>query len=138
MDNRIVAAALLACTLGQMTGMAAADEFLLDVNFTYQPCPGDQELPAVGFDGTNWLVVWRDHASGQHDILGARVSADGDVLDSAYIAVATDSGPQDNPAVCSDGTNWLVVWQDGTTGNTIRGARIAPEGTVLDLSLIHI
>ncbi|MEJ7584631.1 MAG: hypothetical protein WKF43_11225 [Acidimicrobiales bacterium] len=41
---------------------------------------GDQEQPAVAFDGTNHLVVWQDHRSGTNfDIYGAGVSTAGTV-----------------------------------------------------------
>ncbi len=111
---------------------ASAEEFLIDASFAYEPCPGEQELPAVAFDGTNHLVVWRNFDGSQYDILGVRVSSGGEVMDSAFIAIAADSGHQQAPAVAYDGTNWLVVWQDAPAGNQIRGARVGPDGTILD------
>src|SRR5512144_1080434 len=47
---------------------------------------GDQVLPSVAFDGTNYLVVWQDHRDpGDKSIRAARVSPAGTVLDPASI-----------------------------------------------------
>jgi len=43
-------------------------EFLTDTSIVYVPTPGVQDEPAVAFDGTNFLVVWRDGGIGASDI----------------------------------------------------------------------
>ncbi|NPV13775.1 hypothetical protein HPY86_02450 [candidate division WOR-3 bacterium] len=96
--------------------------------------------PAVAFDGTNYLVVWEDgrHA-GWADIYGARVTCDGVVLDSAGFPICTAPDSQKAPAVAFDGTNYLVVWADPRFGiSDIYGARVTPEGVVLDPAGIPI
>lgn len=103
--------------------------------------PGDQLLPAVAFDGINYLVVWRDDRPGlDHDIYGARVTPSGAVLDSAGIAISTAANFQTNPAVAFDGTNYLVVWSDErySYSDDIFGARVSRSGMVLDTSGIAI
>jgi hypothetical protein len=74
------------------------------------------------------------------DVVGARVSSNGTVLDSTPIVIdsAGLSSADHRPwSVASDGTNWVVAWQDlDSTGSVwiIAGARVAPDGTVLDPS----
>ena len=95
---------------------------------------GDQVLPTVGFDGTNYLVVWTDSRSGSYDIYGARVSVGGVVLDPGGIAISTAASYQGRPAVAFDGTNYFVVWEDYRSGSNwdIYGARVSVAGVVLN------
>ena len=95
----------------------------------------DQNLPAVAFDGTNSLVVWADSRDSiRFHIYGARVTPGGTVLDPAGIAITTVPGVQYAPAIASNGTNLLVLWQDTRSGTDwdIYGTRMTPEGTLLD------
>jgi len=69
--------------------------------------------PAIAYGGTDYLVVWEDHRSGNNDICGARVSPAGAVLDSAGIAISL-AGCDEFTAVDFDGTNFLVVWREGS------------------------
>jgi hypothetical protein len=106
--------------------------------------PGEQVFPDVAFDGTNYLVVWRDTRSGSGptddtDVYGVRVSPAGTVLDTPEIAIVTAPRTQGEPKVASSGTNWLVVWNDiGQLGTSpppdgrIFGKRVAADGSLLD------
>ena len=92
-----------------------------------------QDDPALGFDGANFLVVWMDNRSdGNVDIYGARVTPEGTVLDPEGFVVLQAGGTQAYPVLSFDGTNFLVAWQDNRGGYNICGARVAPQGTVLD------
>jgi hypothetical protein len=94
-----------------------------------------ESLPAVAFDGTNSLVVWADlRDSTRFHIFGARVTPGGSVLDPSGITITTAPGFQYAPAVASDGANTLVVWQDTRSGSDwdIIGTRVSPQGEVLD------
>jgi hypothetical protein len=101
--------------------------------------PGNELNPSVAFDGTNSLIVWEDDRNGSHDMYGARVTPAGAVLDPDGIAISTASADETLPKLASDGTNYLVVW-DAAPGSypSIHGARVAPDGTVLDPSGIAI
>jgi hypothetical protein len=100
----------------------------------------NQEDPAVAFDGTNYLVVWKDARNGVScDIYGARVSADGVVIDSAGIAVSLTDGAQGDVVVAFGDTAFLVVWTDTRNEvSNIYGARVTREGVVLDPAGIAI
>lgn len=92
-----------------------------------------QSYPAVAANGTDWLVVWQDaRGGGSTDIYGARVNSGGSVLDGEGIPVSTAANHQSGPAVAANGTDWLVVWQDGRTGGGVYGARLNRGGTVFD------
>jgi hypothetical protein len=104
----------------------------------------DQFTPAIAALGTNYLVAWQDYrkaTSSQYhsDIYAARVSPSGTVLDTAGIAVCTRTNSQFHPTVAANGTHWLVVWEDyHIAGNDIAGARLDPNGLLLDPTPITI
>jgi hypothetical protein len=77
------------------------------------PCrEGVQERPRVAFGGGVFLVVWQDFRNGKdYDVLAARVSPEGKVLDSSPITVAVAPRTQVLPEAASDGERFLVVWQ---------------------------
>jgi hypothetical protein len=56
------------------------------------------------------------------------------VLDPAGIAISTATNLQRRPEVASNGTNFLVVWEDQRAGSCcdVYGARVSGAGTVLD------
>jgi hypothetical protein len=95
---------------------------------------GYQENPVIGFDGSDYLVVWQDLRNGRWDIYGTRVTTQGGVLDTAGIPVSTADWDQEHPAVAWDGSEFLVVWQDIRDNAHWRAysSRVTPQGTVLD------
>jgi hypothetical protein len=100
---------------------------------------GEQSTPAVAFDSTNYLVVWEDRRTGYSDIYGARVTPTGFVLDPEGIGVSTAEGGQGSPSIAFDGTNYMVVQEDGRNGySDIYSARVNQEGIVLDPNGIAI
>jgi len=104
-----------------------------------------QVYPRVGWNGQNWLVAWftkrpRDQYSHTYDIVAARVSPDGAVLDAEPFVIASDAqnGAWPENVITDEAGNWVVVWTDflPPEGTSIpRGvfvARVAPDGGVLD------
>ena len=100
--------------------------------------PGGGEA-AVAFDGTNYLVVWKDVRVGNSRVHGARVSQAGTVLDPNAFAISTRSFTQHEPSVAFGGTQYLVTWDEfSASGRDVYGARVLPNGTVLDPNAIPI
>ena len=97
----------------------------------------DQEYQVVESNGDEFLVAWQDWTD-DPVIAGRRVSASGVVLDEAPILISAGSNDAWSPAITSDGTNFLVVWDDYRVGDDVYGARVAPDGTVLDAQGIPI
>jgi hypothetical protein len=79
--------------------------------------PTWQDSAAIAWDGETYLVVWGEGRSGSDDIYAGRLSADGELLDGAGIAVSTAPGDQDFPSVAWNGSNYLVVWIDEPFGS---------------------
>jgi large repetitive protein len=94
--------------------------------------------PAVASNGTDYLVVWTDdRASDGGDIYGSRVDSTGLSLDPNGLQIAVAPGAQQDPAVASDGSSYMVVWSDARTDTAgdISGTRVHPTGTLLDSGL---
>lgn len=79
---------------------------------------------AVGFDGTNYLLVSSRDVPSPGGLFGRIVSESGQVLSDFQITAAGA-----NPAVAFDGSNYLVTFD---REGQIFGNRVSPTGTVLD------
>ncbi|AKT38187.1 hypothetical protein [Chondromyces crocatus] len=110
-----------------------------------------QTQPAIAFDGVNHLVVWADDRAyvineRGTDILAARVSPDGTLLDPTGIEIATGIGFQFAPRAVFDGANTLVAWWSfpsylGGPSDIVYDAeyaRISPSGQRLDPTPIRL
>lgn len=99
---------------------------------------GDQDNARAVWNGQSWLVVWENQSPTQFYYASAvravRVAPDGTVLDAAPIPVVTYQNSSSlSFAVCSNGTDWLVVAMGTSAGeNDLLGVRVAGDGTVLD------
>jgi hypothetical protein len=106
------------------------------------PAPGDQERPALAFDGTNYLVVWHQGQLGATDVFGARVTPAGVVLDDGGFVISSAPTAQGLPSIAFGSVShpvYLVVWTDFRNGlNAAYGARVRPDGVVLDPNGIPI
>lgn len=89
----------------------------------------EEAFPTAAFDGTSYLVVWQTYS----DVLAARVSPAGAVLDSPPITVSAAPNKQNGPAVACGPASCLVVWWDERGSSVdIYGARVSKSGAVLD------
>jgi len=91
---------------------------------------------AVAYGAGEYLVVWNSGDPDMMDtalVFAARVTPNGTVLDTTPIRPGTGTGIDIAPDVAFDGTNFLVVWCSYMdTTYAVFGARIAPNGSVLD------
>ena len=86
-----------------------------------------QKKPRVYADGNYFLVIWEDHRSAVPHIYGAKVTSGGKVLISS-IYISSGTAGQTNPAAACDGTDCLVVWNEGALD--IHGTLVRKNGVV--------
>lgn len=95
----------------------------------------DQQFPKVCYGNSLYLVVWQEVMSDTASaIYGARMSADGTVLDSDGILISYGQNAS-APAIAFDGNNFLVVW---ISDSTVYGARVGQDGVLHDQSPVAI
>jgi hypothetical protein len=85
---------------------------------------GWRGVPALVFDGEQYVVAWWDEA-----IYRARVQPDGTVLDPGGVLVAS-ADDWTGVALSFDGTNTLLSWVDDDIN--LMGSRMALDGTLID------
>ncbi len=110
-----------------------------------------QTQPEIASNGQGFLVVWdddRNQAVAGSDVLGFRLDAEGKLLDAEALPIGVGPGPQSFAGVASNGTDYLVVWNDNRKrverfpgqpafgfddDHEIYGARVrASDGVVLE------
>ena len=100
---------------------------------------GDDKLPCVASDGTDWLVVWLGPSLFGTDVFARRISRSGVVLDTSAIALTATGKATGAPGIVFDGLNYLVAWTETRPVlMRIYGRRVSPAGVVLDTADIPI
>ena len=96
--------------------LSLAGELLDPFGILVSDRAAEQTGCAVAAGPDAFLVVWSaPHGTSvsDWDILGARIQADGTVIDSQPLTVCGQAGTvQSSPAVAGNGDNYLVVWRD--------------------------
>ena len=92
-----------------------------------------EELDAISFGGTNFLVTWSDKrrggtGAGDRDIYGRFVSVLG-ALQGVDFKISGAAGKDSETAF--DGANFLVVWRDDVLDTDIYGRFLSPAGTFI-------
>lgn len=93
---------------------------------------GGGSTPAMAFNGTNYLVAWTKPTN-SNDIFGSRVTPSASVLDSGALAIPISASvgiAELHPAVTSNGSDWLIAWDDNAD---VKAARVNAAGTILDV-----
>ncbi|MBI3621448.1 MAG: hypothetical protein HY208_04595 [Nitrospirae bacterium] len=95
--------------------------------FNIDVTAGDDRVPAVASNGSDFLVAYQRGASGG-DIRGAVIDPSGPI--ATLFGIDTSANDDRAPRVASDGTNYLVVYEEITTptDRDIRGAIVDPSG----------
>lgn len=94
--------------------------------------------------GDLYLAVWTDWRSrlAGYDVYGARLDAQGNLIDTFPIPILLDGSGQIDPAVAWNGSNWLVAVEDESdpvgVEPRLRAVRVSPQGQVLDATPIVI
>lgn len=93
--------------------------------------PRHQVFPDLAAAGDMRLAAWSEYVGSERrvSIVAARLDANGASLDPNGIDFGIDTDFAIPPRVASDGTNWLVVWREGTN---VLGTRVARNGTLMD------
>ncbi len=102
------------------------------------PSASWQIATSTAFDGENYLVLWEDWRDGpsngyRSDLYAARMTPEGFVLDDPAFLIADRPNREMMPQMIFGGPQYFVVFEyGGSDSQTIRGARILPDGTVLN------
>ena len=112
----------------------ASDGTVLDpAGIRVTSAPQQQTMPSVAWTGSGYLVVWtdyrnKDEANSGTDVYGARLAADGEVLDPDGILLAGGVGDQSDADVAWNGSAFVVAWTTpGANGTDVWIRRLTPE-----------
>ncbi len=90
---------------------------------------GIQSEPSVGAAASGFLVAWTDARNGTNtQIIMARVSEEGLLLDASGQAVESGTTDQSRPAVAGKDGAYAVTWYEDDTATGIRSIRIRVFG----------
>ena len=116
--------------LVSQTGMLLGPAFVVNAS----PAPSDNP-GAVGFDGTNYLVLWNDEVGGMGshgwELFGQLVTPAG-VLTGPVLPIMAAPGAQIFPGIAFDGTTYLIGWNDFSNDTNHHLACDPGEGTCAD------
>jgi hypothetical protein len=103
--------------------------------FLVSSASGSQFLPAVTWDGTQYVATWVDQRDEQYpvqprgDIYGARITRDGTLLDSAGFVVSNSAAPEETPFVTSANGKTLFTYSAFYSGAPFSALRVATRSS---------
>jgi len=83
-------------------------------------------------NGTDYFVVYSSTATSPVQYVGTRLDATNALLDTPRVLVSKQWNSTSTTAVASDGTQFLVVYNDSRDGGDVYAVRVSATGTVLD------
>jgi hypothetical protein len=92
----------------------------------------DRAMPALSFDGTNYLVVYQKPTTSINwDIYGQRVSSTGAIVGSEF-TINAEAGDQTMPQVIYEPSSgkYLVIWVSEQSMPAIYAQRVNKDGTL--------
>ncbi|MBW1806893.1 MAG: hypothetical protein JRJ87_01780 [Deltaproteobacteria bacterium] len=101
---------------------------------------GEQVLPALAWNGSNFLVVWQDDRGVTGEVIqGALVTPSNEALGPFPVSLGWGIFEHRRPEVASDGTDFLVAWERHRGGSKdVVGALVSDDGQVLEPSVFEI
>lgn len=130
------------CILGARVSYAGQLLSVAPVNITAS-IAGQQTQPSIAWNGSEYLVAWcgdETYLDTNLDIRGLRLNADLSAKDLSPILICTAVEIQASPCVCSNGSTFLVAWEDSrnalapTYYTDIYGATVSATGAVTAMS----
>ena len=111
--------------------VSAAGTVLDATGISISTAANSQQIPTVASKGSDYIVVWSDSrvSSSSPDLYGARVtSSGGSVSDPSGFTIGQAAASQTASAVASDGTKYLVLYQntDASSLARVRANLISP------------
>ena len=104
---------------------------------------GAQTQPAIAWNGTKYLLVWRGNetfTTSDWDIRGRFLDASMNPIGTTATVISAAAEEQSRPTVTSNKSNFLVVWQDMRNAvspnyyNDLYGALVSSTGTVTPIA----
>lgn len=94
----------------------------------------EARMPAAACGKDVYLIVWQTDRNENADIVGVRLDKTGKPIDSKPFVICAEKDAQERPKVTFGDGLFLVVWHDLRNEKDwdVYGARVSPEGTVLD------
>ena len=90
---------------------------------------------SVAWGGSGYVAVWHDARSSSGSILGARVQADGDVVDTTALALSETTGPALEPVAAGGDGIVLAVWREA---GAIKARRISLTESLLEADALTV
>jgi hypothetical protein len=121
----------------RIVGARVAGAAMLDPGgIVVAPSSRPELAPDVASDGDGFLVTWTQNLGEQDtDVLGARVSAGGVLLDPTAIAIGTGPWFQHDASVTFGDEGYLVAWiQETLDERLVHARRIDSGGIIVDPS----
>ncbi len=97
--------------------------------------PGDQMDPTVAWNGSDWLVVWKQETPtlpAYEQMYAIRVGQNGTVLDASPILLHSNQSYYYDPVATGGNGEWVAIFQANGPMNGLVAVRIGADGAILN------